>query len=167
VVDGFHIRPVTLDDVFVVAHHRASMFLDMGVLTPDLVDDLTKRTTVYLRDAVPKGEYVGWLAATAANRDRIVAGAGVQIRRVLPFPRQLASDVVEVAHGREAIVLNVYTERAFRRLGLARALMQQVIAWAGSSDVDRLVLHAAPDGQSLYEALGFTPTTEMRYDRHD
>lgn len=159
----FHIRPATLADLGIVAHHRVSMFRDMGALQPGQVGRLLDITRAYLEDAMPRGEYVGWLAGPARSPDHIVAGAGVQTRRVLPFPRVQAEGEPEVAHGRQAIVLNVYTEPAFRRQGLARALMHEVLAWARATQLDSLVLHAAPDGRALYEALGFKPTNEMRF----
>lgn len=155
------IRRATADDIAVVAGHRAAMFAEMGVLRPSAVPAMIAETSAYLRDAVPRGEYVGWLARTAD--DRVVAGAGVQGRRVLPFARPGEEGPDAVAVGRQAIVLNVYTEPAFRRLGLARALMLDVLQWAGASGLESLVLHAAPDGRPLYEALGFAATSEMRF----
>jgi len=65
--------------------------------------------------------------------------------------------------GRQAIVVNVFTEPEFRRQGLARQLMLAVLAWARDERLDSLVLHAAKDGRALYESLGFTQTNEMRY----
>jgi GNAT superfamily N-acetyltransferase len=157
------IRPATLADIATVAHHRAAMFLDMGVVTPAAVGQLEAETATYLRTAIPRKEYHGWLALSPDAPDRPVAGAGVQIRRILPFPRQLPDGRCEIAEGRQAIVLNVYTEPAFRRRGWARRLMEEILRWARSAGVESLVLHAAPDGRSLYEELGFAQTNEMRF----
>ena len=119
--DAVVIRRATVDDIAVVARHRAAMFLEMGQLHRSGVAPMVEETMTYLRDAVPRGEYVGWLACTA---DRlVVAGAGAQCRRVLPFARPGLTGAEAVGFGRQAIVLNVYTEPAFRRHGLARALM--------------------------------------------
>jgi GNAT superfamily N-acetyltransferase len=163
--DGFHIRMATADDAAVIAHHRVSMFRDMGVLAPEWAPRLDGMTRAFVSDAIPAGEYVGWLAHPADERDRIVAGAGAQVRRVLPFPFRGPGSPPGggIGVGRQAIVLNVYTERAFRRRGLARRLMDEAIAWARRSGIETLVLHAAPDGRPLYESLGFVPTTEMRF----
>ena len=109
------------------------------------------------------GEYIGWVAAPAHDPDFVVAGPGVQVRTVLPFPRLLPDGRAEVASGRQAVVLNVYTETAFRRQGLARSLMHEVLAWARATGLESLVLHAAPDGRQLYESLGFVVTNEMRF----
>jgi GNAT superfamily N-acetyltransferase len=61
-------------------------------------------------------------------------------------------------------VSNVVTEPAYRRLGLARACVEQLLAWfreeTATGEVD---LAATECGAGLYESLGFTggPTTAM------
>jgi GNAT superfamily N-acetyltransferase len=70
---------------------------------------------------------------------------------------------VAVAAGRHGIVLNVYTESAWRRRGLAELLMRHVLEWARAQRLDRLVLHASAEGRALYERLGFVATNEMRF----
>jgi GNAT superfamily N-acetyltransferase len=67
--------------------------------------------------------------------------------------------------GREGIVLNVFTEKAWRRKGVAQLLMQHVLEWARTAALDRLVLHASDEGTALYDRLGFVPSNEMRYAR--
>ena len=129
----------------------------MGALAAAGESELRTRTRAFLLDAMPRGEYVGWVAEADG---RIVAGAGVQVRRVLPFPAHAGH--AAIAEGRQAIVINVYTEPAHRRRGLARQLMEAVIAWSRAERIESLVLHAAPDGKHLYESLGFVPTNEMR-----
>ena len=163
---GFQIRPVTVRDATVVARHRAAMFRDMGTLPRELVEEMQAMTGRSLCDAIVRGEYVGWLAVAAdepggpGNPENIVAGAGVQLRRILPFPGG-TDGRVHVASGRQAIALNVYTEPPYRRLGLARALMGRILEWAETDGIDSLVLHAAPAGRPLYESLGFVATNEM------
>ena len=46
---------------------------------------------------------------------------------------------------------------------VAAALMQRILDWATANGVKSLVLHASDDGRPLYEKLGFTRTSEMRY----
>ena len=158
---GFVVRTTTVADVEIVAHHRVAMFRDMGRTTPEVIEPLRAATIAALREMLPRGEYVGWLASPAGEPERIVSGAGAQLRRVLPFPTRTAH--VDLALGAEAIVLNVYTEPGYRRRGAARIVMEAVLAWARDARIDRLVLHAAPDGRHLYESLGFVGTNEMRW----
>ena len=157
----FVIRPATLDDLSTIAAHRASMFTDMGQLPDALRAALVEQSVAYLREAIPAGEYFGWLASPGRS-DQTVGGAGVQLRRTLPHP--LTRDgQTRIAAGRQAVVLNVYTESAWRRRGVAELLMRHVIEWARNADLDTLVLHASDDGRHLYERLGFAQTNEMRF----
>lgn len=59
-------------------------------------------------------------------------------------------------------ILNVYTEPAHRRSGMARALMQVALEWCAANQVGAVILHASQDGRALYDSLGFTSTNEMR-----
>jgi GNAT superfamily N-acetyltransferase len=67
-----------------------------------------------------------------------------------------------VGQGRHALVVNVFTEPAWRRRGIAELLMRRLLAWAREERLDRVVLHASAEGRPLYERLGFVPTNEMR-----
>jgi GNAT superfamily N-acetyltransferase len=157
------IRRATVEDSGTIAAHRVGMFRDMGHLPDDLAPQVFELTEAYLRAAMPRGEYVAWLAF-AGDDDTAIAGAGVQVRRILPRPLTPAGEH-RVALAREAIILNVFTEQSWRRQGIAERLMQQVVDWARQSQIDRLVLHASEDGRKLYERMGFVPTNEMRYTR--
>jgi GNAT superfamily N-acetyltransferase len=154
------IRRATVTEANIIAEQRVVMFRDMGTLDQSLEGLLLNAATSQIRDAMASGEYVAWLAHPADEPQRIVGGSGVQLRRLFPRP---ADDGKTIRVGREGIVLNVYVEREFRRRGLARRLMEEILAWLPSTDVVRLVLHASDDGRPLYESLGFVPTTEMRY----
>jgi GNAT superfamily N-acetyltransferase len=150
----------TVADAAIIARHRAEMFRDMGALEPHLYDALVAATVRFLENSMPSGEYVGWLAAPAEDPALIVAGAGVLLRRPVPPHPQAGSDTL--GEGPQGLVINVFTEKPWRRQGLARLLMECLIAWAADS-VETLVLHASPEGRPLYESLGFAATNEMRY----
>src|SRR5205085_2575818 len=98
--------------------------------------------------------------AVSGGRSReIVAGAGVQLRELLPRPAPGGAGLVR---GPQGLILNVFTERAWRRRGVAAALMRELLRWCRANGIESLVLHASADGRPLYEKLGFTPTNEMR-----
>lgn len=158
----FDVRLALPGDAAIIAWHRARMFQDMGDVPPELFDELRTTSQAYLGEALARREYVGWLASPIGKPESVVAGAGVQLRRAFPHMLTLP-DGPGVAHGRHAIVLNVFTEPEWRRRGLAELLIRQVIAWAREEQLDRLVLHASPQGRALYERLGFQSTNEMRF----
>jgi GNAT superfamily N-acetyltransferase len=58
-------------------------------------------------------------------------------------------------HGRVVRLANVVTVPEHRGQGHATRLVADVVAWARSIDADRVDLSATPDGQRVYEALGF------------
>jgi GNAT superfamily N-acetyltransferase len=158
--DTIEVRLATTADAPVLARHRAEMFRDMGNLADDHYGPLLAAAERELAAWLASGDYVGFIASPHARPGEIVAGAGIQVRKLLPRPLPNHAGVLV---GPEAIVLNVFTERAWRRRGIAELLMRHVIDWARTHGMARLVLHASPDGRSLYERLGFVPTNEMRY----
>jgi len=160
-VTELSIRRATAADAGVLARHRADMFRDMGQLPADLRDTLVEAARAYFAAAVPDGRYVAWLAE---GEGKIVAGAGLQLRELLPRPVPGGARLVR---GPQGLILNVFTEPASRRRGVAAALMRELLRWCRANGIESLVLHASPDGRPLYEKLGFTPTNEMRYARDE
>ena len=134
------------------------MFRDMGKLAVDHEAPLERATAAYLGEALPRGEYLGWIAEDETTGTAI-GGAGVQLRSILPRPPEGRPDI---ELGPEAIVLNVYVEPEWRRRGVADALMRELLDVLARRGIHRIVLHASPDGRRLYERLGFLSTNEMR-----
>ncbi|MGH2515750.1 MAG: GNAT family N-acetyltransferase [Ktedonobacterales bacterium] len=152
--ESLTIRRAMPDDAAIVAEHRARMFQDIGRLDGTSAAAMMAQLPPILRTLLASGEYLGWLAV--AEGGAVVGGAGVQIRRLLPHP--------ETATDREAQVVNVYVQAAYRRRGLARRLMAAVLDWCREEGIERVSLHASSMGRPLYESLGFTPTNEfVRY----
>lgn len=161
--DGsFQIRIAGPADILTIARQRAAMFDDMKRLTNGGYHELVDESARFLERALPAGEYRGWLAIALDEPREVIGGAGVQLRRVMPFPRH-GSDPTTIATGRQAIVVNVYTDPRWRGRGVARALVEAIVRFARVERLDSLVLHASEAGRPLYEKLGFVATNEMRY----
>lgn len=86
--------------------------------------------------------------------DQIVATAVGTLELGVPNP--------QCPRGRAVKIANVATDPAWRGQGFGGAVVQSVIDWARSIDADRLDLSATPDGQRLYERLGFAHTAAPR-----
>ena len=153
------VRPADATDIPVLAHHRAAMFRDMGQLAAHLEAPLEQATAAWLREALPRGEYLAWVAEEKGTPGQVFGGAGVQLRPILPRPRPGVDDL---ELGPEAIVLNVYIEPAWRRQGAADALMRALLSALAARGILRFVLHASSEVRRLYKRLGFLPTNEMR-----
>ena len=160
-MESIQVRFAKPDDAEVIGYHRARMFQEMGQIPEHLYRAFQRRSQERVRELLLSGEYVGWLASGPGAAGKVVAGAGVQMRTVLPHP---ASEHA-FAEGRQAVIINVFTEPEWRRKGIAGLLLTRIIDWAREQKLDRLVLHASQQGRSLYERLGFVLTNEMRFNR--
>ncbi len=58
--------------------------------------------------------------------------------------------------GKRAHLMNVYTNAAYRRQGIAQKLVNMLTAEAAERGVTEIGLDATDSGRPLYEALGFT-----------
>jgi len=157
-VTGFDIRLATPADALLLATQRVEMFRGMARTTPEVEPRLLASCTDYFATAVASGEYVGWVAELTGGGRSAIGGAGVQFRPLVPRTDPSGSFLIE---GREGLILNVYVVERYRRQGVAKRLMETLVAWAPGAGIVRLVLHASPDGRRLYETLGFRDSNEM------
>ncbi|MDQ2766849.1 MAG: GNAT family N-acetyltransferase [Gemmatimonadota bacterium] len=151
------VRRATLADVPALARHRVGMYRDMGDIPDSEEAQLFTASAAYFRVAVASGEYLAWLAFPSTSPNEVVAGAGLIVRAMIPRPGPTG-----MIEEREAQVVNVYTEIAWRRRGIAALVMRQLLDYTRANHLNRVSLHASEDGRPLYEALGFAPTNEMR-----
>lgn len=151
---NLRIREATLADLPIVLRHRRRMFNEMGERDQERLDLAMSLSESFFAQGLADGTYRSWFMIDDSGA--VVAGAGLVLLHYHPGPR----DPKE----RRPVVVNVYTEPGFRRLGLARCLMQAIIEWCRGCGYRCIYLHASADGRPLYESIGFTPTNEMRLD---
>ena len=151
-MDIYSLRCAVPDDLEIVLRHRRRMFEDMGRGDPASLAAMEGAAAPLLRRWLADGRYRGWLVE--AGGEGVVAGGGIVLVEFLP-------NTVS-AQTRRAWVMNVFTEPAHRRRGLARRLMDAMVDWSRAEGLPALFLHASADGRPLYEDLGFEPTSEMR-----
>ena len=145
-----NIRSATPSDIPEILSQRRRMYEDMHYSAANLLTEMVRITAAYLEVAMRNQTFHAWLACI----DRPIAGGAVIISPWPAHPYDLEC--------RRATILNVYTEPEYRRRGVARQLMQTMIAWCESEGLARVTLHASDDGRHLYESLGFEPSNEMR-----
>jgi len=148
----YSIRLATLDDAGIIAGHRHRMFLGMGKYDPQKLEVMTSAYRPWLESKMAADEYLGWLATTADGS--VAAGAGLWL---MDWPPHVIGTGL-----RRGNIINVYTEPAHRRRGLARQLLNAALDWCRTNGVDVIILHASKEGRHLYESVGFEPTNEMR-----
>jgi GNAT superfamily N-acetyltransferase len=150
--EGYTIREATIADAETIVRHRREMFFDMGHQDTAVLDELVRSFRPWLIEKMSKNEYRAWFAI--AQDGSVAAGAGLWL---MNWPPGLHTS--EPWRGN---ILNVYTEPAHRRRGLARRLVTTAGDWCGNQGIHVVILHSSDEGRPLYEALGFQPTNEMR-----
>ena len=128
------------------------MFRDMGSIPEQDYELLRQACADWIDKALANGGYAGWLVE---HGHAVVAGGGILLREMGPGPG--CYRVSRWAH-----IVNVYTEPAHRRRGLARLVMQSMLDWCAHHAFDLVTLAASDEGRPLYESLGFVPTHDMR-----
>ena len=152
VTEGFSIRKASTNDVETLAAHRRGMFYDMGYQDDAALEVMAARFRAWVMPRMDSGAYMAWLAI--APDGSVAAGAALWL---MDWPPHMIG-----CGTRRGNILNVYTVERFRRLRLARRLMEVAIQWCRENGIDTVILHASPDGLNLYESMGFTATNEMR-----
>jgi GNAT superfamily N-acetyltransferase len=145
------IRTATINDIPEILCQRRAMYEDMGHRDADILEQMASLSADYLGKAMSDGSFRAWLAST---ENRFMAGGAIIISPWPAHPYDLEC--------RRVTILNVYAYPEFRRRGIARRLMQTMIAWCAGEGFARVALHASDDGRHLYESLGFEPSNEMR-----
>jgi GNAT superfamily N-acetyltransferase len=100
----------------------------------------------WLAPRIARGTYVGFVAELAGQP---IAGAGAVLLDWGPIRGEPG--------GTRARLVNVFTEAAHRRQGLARALLQRVMDSCDARGIRVFNLAASSDGAPLYRVLGFVP----------
>ena len=152
----FLLRLATLDDIPALVSHRRKMFEDMAAVESrhhDLsgIDAMDLAYAEQLRYEIPVGSTRIWVID---DQGQIAASGALKFVDWLPRPNGSRRGLVYVH--------SVYTEKAYRRQGLARRILTAMIAYCSENGWSRISLHASELGRGLYEDLGFQPTNEMR-----
>lgn len=136
-------RDVTSGDAPLLAQHRYAR------APADARDHAAY--AAWVASAIARGVYLGRLALADGA---VVAGAGAVLLEWGP----VRGDPGAV----RARLVNVYTEPAWRRRGLARALVGSVLDTLRARSVGTVTLAATPLSQPLYDSLGFVPYAAER-----
>lgn len=147
---GLQVRRLELKDLQMICVHRETMFLEAGGLPSDL-RVMTEHFRPWLHQRLADGRYYGF---ALLDDDQPVAAIGLMTIDWPPHPSHPNQD-------QRGYVLNVFVEPAYRRRGLASALMQLAEAEFVQRGVSFAVLHATQAGRPVYEGLGWTGTAEM------
>lgn len=147
---GLQVRQLVPDDLELICRHREAMFLEAGG-DPAALRVMTEHFRPWLRVRLEDGRYYGFMVIDEGDP---AAGIGLMSIDWPPHPAHPTQD-------QRGYVLNVYVEPAYRRRGLATALMKLAEAEFARRGLGFAVLHATEVGRPVYQALGWAATREM------
>jgi GNAT superfamily N-acetyltransferase len=149
---SIHIRKGAPADLPVIAHHRISMMASMDIGDPSTYESYALEFQEFARRSMSDQTYHQWLAETETGK--VVSGAAAY---VVPWPGNPKDH-----RQKRVYIINVFTEPEHRRKGIARALLQEIIAWCHDQGFKSVRLVSSEMGVPLYQSLGFQPTREMK-----
>jgi GNAT superfamily N-acetyltransferase len=97
-----------------------------------------------VRDPLAQGTYLGWLAEAK--------GTPVACAVLIWWPMPPTAEELQRRRG---YVSSVYTRPEYRRLGLARTLMEMLLASARDLGIRKVLLNSSTMGRQLYLNMGF------------
>lgn len=147
----YHIRKANVEDVPLIAHQRLQMFKDMGFEDDAALDAMDRSFRVWVAEKLRVGLYRGWFAVAD---DQVIAGVGLWLNEWIPHPYD--------PRPLRGYILNVFTERNYRKQGIARHLVEEILAYCRAEDIHMVALHASDEGRPIYESLGFAASNELR-----
>jgi GNAT superfamily N-acetyltransferase len=150
-------RSVTQADAELVTAHRRAMFAAIFASGPDpqeaILDSMSRAFEPWVKQRIAEGKYLGWIAE---DGERVAGSAGLLIVDWPPHTLHPESN-------ERAYLLNVFVEPEFRKRGLAHSLIECCLAEARRRGIRVVTLHSSDAGRSVYEKLGFHPTSEMMH----
>lgn len=145
------IRRASAEDLGHILHHRVAMFEEMGFRDAEVLDRVETVSREYFTQALRARTYLGWMAED--SNGRVLGGGGIVVADWPGFPGE--------NHAKRAWIFNMYTEPEARRCGVAKRLIQEMIAWCRGQGYGMVALHASEAGRPLYESMGFRSSNEM------
>jgi GNAT superfamily N-acetyltransferase len=150
--DTITYRLATVDDIDALADLRWRMETERH---PELRvdrDAYFAAVRVSIRGEIERGAYICFLAESGGE---VVACAILIWWPMLPTLTDF--------HRARGYVSSVYTRPEYRRQGIARALMENLMARAREMGMSRLMLWASEMGRPLYLDLGFVPSRGLEW----
>jgi GNAT superfamily N-acetyltransferase len=148
----FELSIAKVEDTDILVKYRLGMF---NAMHPDLTKEIQsseEQTREWIREKLSDGSLVGFIVRT---EDGQAAGSGcLWLKKEQPNPTHTRLEA--------PYLLSMFTEKPFRRKGVARLIVKTAIAWSREHGYDRITLHATDDGKPMYEEFGFEPTNEMK-----
>lgn len=140
-------RVTDANDIDMLMDVRLSMLRIVNDLPADYIFD--DELVVSSRRYFLEGDQT---TVVAVDDGRCVACASMSYIEIMP--------TFSHPSGKRAHLMNVYTEKDYRRRGIARQLVNMLIGDARAHDATEISLDATESGRPLYESMGFKASEE-------
>ena len=140
-------RVTDANDIDMLMDVRLSMLRIVNDLPADYIFD--DELVVSSRRYFLEGDQT---TVVAVNDGRCVACASMSYIEIMP--------TFSHSSGKRAHLMNVYTEKDYRRRGIARQLVNMLIEDARVHGATEISLDATESGRPLYESVGFKASEE-------
>lgn len=108
--------------------------------------DLTPELKNYYKRHMSDGTFISWLAIDTDN-GKIVGTSGISIVEKPPY--------FSCPTGKIALLSSMFTDKAYRRKGIAKALLSRIVNEAKEHKCGTIQITASDTGVLLYSNFGF------------
>ena len=140
-------RRASLEDIALLTETRVTVLRAANRLSEDTdMEEVRVQSRRYYRKALSDGSHTAWLVL---DGERCVGTGGVSFFQIMPTYHNPS--------GTRAYIMNIYTDPAYRRRGIAYRVLDLLIQEARARGVAAISLEATDMGRPLYEKYGFVP----------
>ncbi len=135
-------RKATVNDIALLTAFRQKQLSEEGAAH---AADIAENITGYFLTAMQEGSFTAWVAEADG---KTVASCGMCFYKKPPYYQNVSGGLGEVC--------SVYTEKEYRRKGIAKTLLSRVMDEAAARGVYIIRVSASEAGSRLYRNFGFT-----------
>lgn len=151
-MSGFSVVVGEPCELNLLVDHRLSMWKEIFPEIAAEVEFSGEATRIWISAKLRQGTLISFVARSSEGT---VAGSGCLLIKE-DQPRPTSRTVYN------PYLMSMFTEKGFRKQGVATMITREAIAWCRKHGYDRMTLHASSAGRHVYEKLGFEQTNEMR-----
>ena len=143
---NYKYKKATIADIDELVKTRIIVLRAANKLSNDVDMSLVEKESYeYYKSALETGEHIAYLVY---DNENLIGAGGVSFYQVMPTYHNPT--------GKKAYIMNMYTNPAYRRKGIAYQTLNLLVADAKNKGIDAISLEATEMGRPLYEKFGFT-----------